>query len=229
MLMSIIMLMNIPSRNPHSWFITQMVSSETNGNVGKDSINPSEAVPGLNKSAFNTTFPVFSQTHTYLWSFFHWDFSAIFRFLIFFLTETLAVARNKQKKINHKNPPMKQKTKINQRPTEKPYNHVLFQKPSAFLCKNQYLDSVVVALVMQTVPGESSPEQEGESTETAGKLPESACTGLGWCGCPGTSLALARSWPVDAGFHSKRITCYRCSLSDSSCLTFLIQCDYNHS
>lgn len=65
----------------------------------------------------------------------------------------------------------------------------LFQKPSAFLCKNQYLDSVMVALVLQTVPEEPSPEQEGESTKIAGKLPESACTGLQCCGCPGLALS----------------------------------------
>lgn len=66
MLMSIIMLLSISSRNPHSRFITQMVSSETNENVLRDKINPSEGLPGLNKLAFNITFSVGPLTYTSL-------------------------------------------------------------------------------------------------------------------------------------------------------------------
>lgn len=61
------------------------------------------------------------------------------------------------------------------------------------VCKNQYLDSVLVALALQTVPEGSYPEQEGESTKIAGKLPECVCPGLEWCECPGIGPGLAPS------------------------------------
>lgn len=144
--------------------------------------------------AFNASFPVDSQSSTYLGSLFHLEFSAFFRFLIFFLTGTSALTGKKER--SHKDSSENQKTKISQQPTKKPYNQVLFQKPSAFLCENQYLDSVMVAFILQTVPEESSPETEGENTEIVGKLSESACTGLEWCDCPG--LALSVQWMLDA-------------------------------
>lgn len=158
----------------------------------KEPINPSEAVPDLKKLAFNTTFPVDSQSYTCLWSLFHLEFSALFRFLIFFSS-----ALTGKKESNHKDLLKKQETKIKQLPTEKLWNDVLLQKLSAFLCKKQYLDSVMVALVLQNVPEELSPEQEGESTKIAGDLPESACTGLQWCDCAGTwtgSILTSACW-----------------------------------
>lgn len=138
-------------------------------NVLKNSINPFGAITDLNRwLASNTTSPIYSQTCTCLWSSFHWEFSAFFKFLIFFLTGTsILPGKKKKQQTNH--------------PQKNPIIMFYFWSPLYFFARPSIVIQWLVVLVLQTVPVVSSPEQEWEKTKTTEKLSESACTGLKQC------------------------------------------------